>query len=240
MRSLALSRIYPPVQSTMCSYCWTTPVMRQSPNKLPGYGYGYGGFTGTGTSPPSSASAPYGNSSTSYYIPTGTAPFSTGTPSTSADPNTTTISGSPAPYANATFYSGAPYKTYNFSASGYYPTYHHHPTHGPYPFPSGKPIYTKRSSNTTGDPSAKFTWASGTAASTGLASAPSSFGTSGGYTYTAPKGIPSEYFYHHRKPKRNVSRFTCHPSICRKEVQDILTDGNCHKAPNAGGYGYWA
>lgn len=131
-----------------------------------------------------------GFTGTGYYVPTGTAPFS---------------SGSTAPYANATSYSGAPYKTYNSSASGYHPT-HHHPTHGPYPFPSGTAGLKKRSSNTTsiastGDPSAK-----GTAASTGFASAPSSFGTSGGYTYTAPKGIPSEYFYHHRKPKRNVSR----------------------------------
>lgn len=165
--------------------------MRQNPNKLTGYGYGYGYFTGTGTSPPYTASAPYGNTSTSYYVPTGTAPYSTGIPSTSADP------------------SGAPYKTYNASGSGYYPTYH--PTHGPYPFPTGKAVYMKRSSNTTGDPSGKVTWASGTAASTGFAStgfasAPSSFGTSGAYTYTAPTGIPSEYFYHHRKPKRNVSR----------------------------------
>lgn len=195
--------------------------------------YGYGGYPfpslkpiGTGTSPPTLStgatgtdpvtivpptSAPYGNSSSSSYFPSGIAPFSTGIPGTSADPSTTPVSGSPTPSANATSYgtvSGAPYKTYNASVSAY-PT--DGPTHGPYPPPSGTistAVSTKLSGNatviaSTGDPSAKPTAASGTAASTGLASAPSSFGK---LTYTAPTGIPSEYFYHHRKPKRNVPR----------------------------------
>lgn len=152
MRSSALSRPYRSKPCTTCSFCCTLFLMRLRTDILTGYGYGYGGFTGTGTSAPSATYAPYGNSSTGYYVPSGTA-------------------------------SGAPYKTGD-------PTYY--PTHGPYPFPSG----------TAGDPSAK-----GTAASTGFASAPS-----GGYKYIAPR-IPSEYFYHHRKPKRNVRRsLTSFPS----------------------------
>ena len=177
--------------------------MRLRANVFTGYGYGYGRFTGTGTSPPSSTLAPYGNSSASYYVPSGTAPLSTGISSPSA----------------ATFYgtaSGALYKRSNSTVSGY-PTYY--PTHGPYPFPSG----TIGTAVSTGDPSAKATPASGTAGSTGLASAPSSFGTSGAYTYTAPKGIPAEYFYHHKKPKRNVSRSL---SLTGRKRRERDTDGN--------------
>ena len=172
MRSLASSSPYRSKPCSTCSIYSIVFLMKLRTDKLTAYGYGYTGFTGTGTSPPSSTSAPYGNSSTSYYVPSGTAPFSS--------------------YGTV---SGAPYKTCN-SSDPAYPT--HHPTHGPYPFPSGTPASGSTISiASTGDPSAKGT---GTAASTGFASAPSSFGTSGGYAYTAPK----EYFYHHKKPKRNV------------------------------------
>ena len=149
----------------------------------------------------SPTSAPYGNYSTSPYYPSGTAPYSTGISSTSGDPNTTTISGSPTSYGTV---SSGPYKTYNSSDPGY-PTYY--PTHGPYPLPSSYPYPTSYPTSypsgtigtavSTRDPSA-----SGTAASTGIAS----FGPSGKFTYTAPTGIPTEYYYHHKKPKRNVSR----------------------------------
>ena len=107
-----------------------------------GYVYGSSGlYTGTdpGTSVPST-SAPYGNYSSSYYDPSGTAPYSTGSLTTVVDPTGT--------------------------------------------------IGTAVS---TGDPSV------GTVASTGDPSG------SGKLTYTAPTGVPSEYFYHHKKPKRNVS-----------------------------------
>ena len=181
VRSSALSRPHQLEPSTTCSLCWDVFLMRLMTDILTAYGYGYGGFTGTGP----------------YYVPSGTAPFSS--------------------YGTA---SGAPYKTYNSSATGDPTSY---PTHGPYPFPSGSAVYVKRSSNitviaSTGDPSAKGT---GTAASTGFASAPSSFGTSGGYTYTAPKGIPTEYFYHHKKPKRNVSRLVI---ILLPSGRNILMD----------------
>ncbi|CAF9921276.1 MAG: hypothetical protein ALECFALPRED_001750 [Alectoria fallacina] len=209
----------------------------------------------------SPTSALYGNSSSSFHFHSGTAPFSTGISSLNADPNTTAISGSPTPPANATSYgtvSGAPYTTSNSSVSGY-PTYS--PTHGPYPLPSslspftsypsgtiGTAVSTKVSGNTTtiastgdplakrtlastGDPSAKKTTARGTAASTGLASAPSSFGTSGKLTYTAPTGIPSEYYYHHKKSKRNVSRS---PLLQRpNEMRDVLMEVT--QAPYGGG-----
>ena len=193
-----MSRPYRSELNTTYSVYYIIFVMRLGTDILTAYGYGYGGFTGTGTSPPSSTYASYGNSSTSYYVPSGTAPYSS--------------------YGTV---SGAPYKTYN-SSDPAYPT--HHPTHGPYPIPSGTAVPTKTSGNTTsiastGDPSAK-----GTAASTGFASAPSSFGTSGGYTYTAPKGIPTEYFYHHKKPKRNVRlSLVIHPSF--PSGGDRYTDG---------------
>ena len=104
--------------------------------------------TGTGTDPAYSVvptSAPYGNSTSSYYAPSGTAPVPTG------------------------------------------------------------------------DPPA------GTAASTGLTSSPSSYDPSGtgSLSYTAPTGVPAEYFYHHKKPKRNVSRSS--PFQPLKEMNLVLT-----------------
>ena len=220
--------------------------MRLEANTFAGHAYGYG-LTGTSPSPfPTGVSgtdpgtivpptsAPYGNYSTSSYFPSGTAPYSTGISSTGGDPYSTTISGSPTPSVNATSYgtvSGGPYKTYNSSDPGY-PTYY--PTHGPYPLPSSYPYPTSYPTSypsgtistavSTGDPSA-----SGTAASTGIASAPSSYGTSGKFTYTAPTGIPTEYYYHHKKPKRNVSRSSpppTTPSIYAQKqgVKNIPTD----------------
>ena len=154
--------------------------MRLRANMFTGHGYGPGGYF------PGLKFKRSGNFSASAYFPSGTAPLPTGTAS------------------------GAPWKTFNGSVSGY-PT--HGPTHGPYPLPSAwkrslsYPSGTIGTAASTGDPSGKVPWYSGTAASTGFASAPSSFGTSGKFTYTAPKGIPTEYFYHHKKPKRKVSRF---------------------------------
>lgn len=127
--------------------------------------------------------APYGNTSSSSYFPSGTTPFSTGTSSPSADPKPT--------YGTV---SDGLYKRSNSSISGYPthdPSHHHHPSlflRSISP-PSGT-IGSAASTTTiasTGDPSAKTTPASGK------------------LTYTAPKGFPSEYYYHHRKPKRNAA-----------------------------------
>ena len=127
--------------------------VRLETNMLTVYGYGSTGGTDPATSVPAT-SAPYGNSTWSYY-PSGTAPYSTGT-----DPTTT--------YGTV---SGGPYST-------------------------GDPSVTKTVAST-GDPS-------GAAGSTGL-------DPSGKPTYTAPTGIPSEYYYHHKKPKRNVRRSSSFP-----------------------------
>lgn len=182
--------------------------MRPRTNVFTVYFTGVSG-TAPGTSVPST-SARYGNSSSSSYFPSGTAPFSTGISSTSADPKTTTISGSRTPSANATSYgtvSGAPYKT---------------KVSGNTTIASTGKAHAKRTIASTGDPSAKTRSVSGTAASTGFASAPSSFGTSGKLTYTAPTGIPSEYYYHHKKPKRDVSRSSYFQRP--KEMRGVLTE----------------
>ena len=50
------------------------------------------------------------------------------------------------------------------------------------------------------DPTVGPTDPPGTVASTGDPSG------SGKLTYTAPTGVPAEYYYHHKKPKRNVRR----------------------------------
>lgn len=66
--------------------------------------------------------------------------------------------------------------------------------------PTGTAPYPTGTVGPTGDPSGTAPYSTGTAASAGDPS-----GT-GKYTYTAPTGIPAEYYYHHKKPKRNVSR----------------------------------
>lgn len=66
--------------------------------------------------------------------------------------------------------------------------------------PSGTAPYPTGTVVPTGDPSGTAPYYTGTAASTGDPSG------SGKLTYTAPTGIPAEYYYHHKKPKRNVSR----------------------------------
>ena len=183
-------------------------VSKLEANILTVYGYWYGGLTtGTGTSPATlstgvsgtdpaskvpSKSAPYGNSTSSYYYPSGTAPYATGSSKTTADPHTSS-------YGTV---SGGPYKRSN-SSSRADPTAG--PTHGTDPPPSG----TVGTAKSTGYASGKLTYTGpthgtdpgtvGTAKSTGLASSK--------LTYTAPTGIPTEYYYHHKKPKRNVSRF---------------------------------
>ena len=74
---------------------------------------------------------------------------------------------------------------------------------GTAPYPTGTdPTYTG-TVGTVGDPS-------GTAASTGL-------DPSGKPTYTAPTGVPAEYFYHHKKPKRNVRRSSSFPKAASDE-----------------------
>ena len=80
--------------------------VRLGANMLTVYGYGSTGVSGTdpGSSIPAT-SAPYGNSTSSYYFPSGTAPYSTGT-----DPGTTTSYGT---------VSGAPYPTSNSSDPTY-------------------------------------------------------------------------------------------------------------------------
>ena len=166
-----------------------------------GYVYGSSGlYTGTGASGSiPSTSAPYGNYTYSYYYPSGTAPYSTGSSSTSVDPNTTTTS-----YYGTV--SGGPYKTRNSS-------YSVDPTGGstdpPYPYPTGTIGTTGATVASTGDPSTK------TIASTGASSG------SGKLTYTAPTGIPAEYFFHHKKPKRNVSRVSI---LSYAESDDRYTD----------------
>lgn len=72
--------------------------------------------------------------------------------------------------------------------------------------PSGTAPYPTGTAGPTGDPSGTAPYYTGTAASTGDPS-----GT-GKFTYTAPTGIPAEYYYHHKKPKRNVSRPPALPS----------------------------
>ena len=194
-------------------------VSKLEANILTVSGYWYGGLTtGTGTSPATlptgvsgtdpaskvpSKSAPYGNSTSSYYYPSGTAPYSTGSSKTTADPHTSS-------YGTV---SGGPYKTSN-SSSRADPTAG--PTHGTDP-PSSGTVGTAKS---TGLASSKITPSGtvGTAKSSGLASskldpsgtvgtAKSSGLASSKLTYTAPTGIPTEYYYHHKKQKRNVSRF---------------------------------
>ena len=97
----------------------------------------------SGTDPASkvpSKSAPYGNSTSSYYYPSGTAPYSTGSSKTTADPHTSS-------YGTV---SGGPYKTSN-SSSRADPTAG--PTHGTDPPPSG----TVGTAKSTGLVSSKLT-----------------------------------------------------------------------------------
>lgn len=187
--------------------------IRLRANTSTGYGYGYGGFpfpslklAGTGISPLTLSTSVSG---TAPFVPSGTAPCTA---------------------------SGGPYKASN-SSGWAYPT--DHPTHGPFPFWKRAAFYP---AGTIGTAASTIAWGStatgtvGTAGSTGLASAPSSFGTSGKPTYTAPTGIPAEYFYHHKRPKRNVSRslFFATP----KGMRNILTE--LTQAARGGRYGYQA
>ena len=74
------------------------------------------------------------------------------------------------------------------------------PTSGPY---GNSTSYYYDPTGTAVDPTGGPTdppYSTGTVASTGDPSG------SGKLTYTAPTGVPSEYFYHHKKPKRNVGR----------------------------------
>ena len=112
------------------------------------------------------------------------------------DPGTS-VPATSAPYGNSTW--------------SYYPS-------GTAPYSTGTdPTTTYGTIGATGDPSVTKTIAStgdpsGAAGSTGL-------DPSGKPTYTAPTGIPSEYYYHHKKPKRNVRRCSSsfqHPTAMEK------------------------
>lgn len=45
-------------------------------------------------------------------------------------------------------------------------------------------------------------------------------------TYTAPTGVPTEYYYHHKKPKRDVSRSSSFPEPKEMKHTDRTDEGS--------------